>query len=100
MTYILPTFKTFLSTSLVAEFTKPERTTVTMNLSVSYLRGIDISKEKTIIIESFVEHGGKKVFFTSCKFKNEDESKTYAIGRQTQMMVPDPNSLFKASDLE
>jgi len=88
------------STSLVAELTKPEKTTVTMDLSVSYLRGIDVSKEKTIIIESFVEHGGNKVFFTSCKFKNEDGSKTYAIGRQTQMMVPDPNALFKTSDFE
>ena len=71
-----------------------------LRMYVKVFVGIDVSKEKTIIIESFVEHGGNKVFFTSCKFKNEDGSKTYAIGRQTQMMVPDPNALFKTSDFE
>ena len=88
------------TTSLVAEVARPGRTTVTMDLSVSYLKGIDCQKVENVVIESMLEGGGRKICFTSCKIKSSDESVTYALGRQTQMMVPDEHALFKPEDFE
>jgi len=73
---------------------------ITMDLSVSYLRGIDVTKHESIVIESVVENAGNKIFFTSCKLKSLDGAETFAIGRQTLYMVPNPTPIFSPEMFE
>ena len=83
------------ATGLAAEVERCTVIGVTMDLSVSYLRGIDCNKHEDIIIESVIENSGNKIFFTSCKLLSLDGSETFAIGRQTMYMVPnDDRGIF------
>ena len=79
---------------------RSKRYGVSMDLSVSYLRGIDVNKHQDIVVETVIENAGNKIFFTSCKLKSLDGSETFAIGRQTMFMVPTRRPLFTPETIE
>ena len=59
-----------------------------------------MNDSEKIIIESTVDKAGRKITFASCKIKNMDESKTFAIGRQTVVVVENEDNPIFTDDVE
>ena len=67
---------------------------------MSFWKNIDLPENKGLIFESTVDHVDGKLFRTSVRVMNDDESETFATGKQMQLLVPWDQSKFKKQDFE
>jgi uncharacterized protein (TIGR00369 family) len=89
------------STSLAFFQGKSNISLATIDMAVTYMKGIDCSKVEEILIESHVDKQGRKIAFLSCNMKNLDETILYATGRQTVAPVTvSGNSALFHKDIE
>jgi len=89
------------STTVINGMIRPAyKAGISTDLSIQYLRAINVFDHDKIICESTINKAGNKIYFTSCKIKSIDESEVFAIGYHTLFMHPKFGGIFMEEDFK
>ena len=89
------------STTILSSMIGPRHLAgLSLDLSVQYLKAVNVEEHEKLVCESVVEKAGNRIFFTSCKVKSLDESQVFAIGHHTFAVDPKVRGIFTKRDFE